>query len=385
MGILISLAVVKLLHKPCGGVPEPQRHCPRLLLLHIPPAGLKGSVEGIGLGRHGKIDHRMGQMYVAFRHPQEMAGLIGRHRHLKSPAVRHPHILAGKPDQPSGDIERILSSLQHPAHPVDSRVRIAVAHGFVQGGNQIIVFFPVLVIEKGLPGDTLFQSLICNLNPFRRDPGVEHRHLQSIQRSPCISGGKPGNSGKLILRDRNMLPREPGRVRKGLLQKPYQILLFQSLQNKHPAPGQKRAVDLKGRILRGGPDQDDAAPLHIGEERILLGLVEPVDLIHEKHGPSSHPAALLRLPHHILDLLDPAGDRAEINKFRPGLPGDDAGKGRLPHPWRPPEDHGRDLILLDQLPQDLPLPQQMLLSHKGIQAVRAHPAGQRDQSLLIIK
>ena len=46
------------------------------------------------------------------------------------------------------------------------------------------------------------------------------------------------------------------------------------------------AVDLKGGILGRGPDQDDAALFHKGQERILLCLVEAVDLVHKYDGPA---------------------------------------------------------------------------------------------------
>ena len=37
-------------------------------------------------------------------------------------------------------------AIQHSGEPVDSCIRVAVAHGFVQGGNQVIMFFAVFVI-----------------------------------------------------------------------------------------------------------------------------------------------------------------------------------------------------------------------------------------------
>ena len=54
---------------------------------------------------------------------------------------------------------------------------------------------------------------------------------------------------------------------------------------------------------------------------------------------------------------------------------DNTGEGGLAHARRPPEDHGRDLVLVDQLAQDLPLSKQMLLPHKIIQRLRPQPAG----------
>ena len=81
----------------------------------------------------------MGQMDIALRHSQEMTGLIRSHGHLERPAVCHPHIFTGETDQTPRDIERILSTFQHPHHPVDGSIRITVAHGFMEGRDQIIM------------------------------------------------------------------------------------------------------------------------------------------------------------------------------------------------------------------------------------------------------
>ena len=47
-------------------------------------------------------------------------------------------------------------------------------------------------------------------------------------------------------------------------------------------PGQQRRIHLEGRVLGGRADQDDVARLDAREEGILLGLVEPVDLVEEQ-------------------------------------------------------------------------------------------------------
>ena len=46
----------------------------------------------------------------------------------------------------------------------------------------------------------------------------------------------------------------------------------------------QRPVDLEGGVFRGGADEHDAAFFHKGQKRVLLGLVEAVDLIHKDDG-----------------------------------------------------------------------------------------------------
>src|SRR5699024_12417398 len=87
-----------------------------------------------------------------------------------------------------------------------------------------------------------------------------------------------------------------------------QVLLGEALQHKDVAAGEKRAVYLKGRVLGGGADEDDAALLHKGEKGVLLGLVEAVNLVDKDDGALAVAAVVLRLLHHRADLLDAAGD-----------------------------------------------------------------------------
>jgi hypothetical protein len=54
------------------------------------------------------------------------------------------------------------------------------------------------------------------------------------------------------------------------------------LERVDPAAREQRRVDLEGRVLGGGADQHDGALLDVGQERVLLGLVEAVDLVHEQ-------------------------------------------------------------------------------------------------------
>ena len=80
-----------------------------------------------------------------------------------------------------------------------------------------------------------------------------------------------------------------------------------------------------------------------------------MDLVHKYQSPQPGPAAQLRPCHDLLDLFNATGNGAEIHKVGVGLFGNDTGQGGLPDAGRPPEDHGRDLVLVDELAQKLPL------------------------------
>ena len=54
------------------------------------------------------------------------------------------------------------------------------------------------------------------------------------------------------------------------------------LEAEHAHPRQERRVDLEVRVLGRGADQRDRAVLDVGQERVLLRLVEAVDLVDEQ-------------------------------------------------------------------------------------------------------
>src|SRR4051812_14869875 len=57
----------------------------------------------------------------------------------------------------------------------------------------------------------------------------------------------------------------------------------QRLENKDPGARQQGANDLEAGILRGGADECDGAVFRRREQAILLGFVEPVDLVNKKN------------------------------------------------------------------------------------------------------
>ena len=247
------------------------------------------------------------------------------------------------------------------------------------------MLLPLFVIQKAFLPHTLLQRLPGDDGLLRSHFPVGHRHFQHIKGHPGIPIGKPGDHVHHVVGYVDIQIPKPLLMVQSPFQEFCQILHGQGLQHKHTASGQKSAVDLKGRILRGGADKDDASFFHIGQKSILLSLIKAVDLIHKHHGLNSHPPVGFRLGHNFFDLLDPAGDRAEINKPGMGLMGNDPRKRSLPHPRRPPEDHRRYLVILYEPTQHVSLSQQMLLARKLLQSLRPYPAGQRMIRLLTVK
>src|SRR5690606_5345131 len=103
-------------------------------------------------------------------------------------------------------------------------------------------------------------------------------------------------------------------------------------------------VHLEARVFGRRADQRDGARLDVGEEGILLRLVEAVDLVAEEDGArTAGVPPRLGLTQDLADARHAFRDRAERDEDGARALGDDAGERRLPRPGRAPEDEAADL------------------------------------------
>ncbi len=93
------------------------------------------------------------------------------------------------------------------------------------------------------------------------------------------------------------------------------------------AAGEERGVDFEGGIFGGGADKADGAALDVGQEGVLLGLVEAMDLVDEEDGARAEAGGFFGLDHDLLDLLDAGEDGGELDEGGSGELGDDLGEG----------------------------------------------------------
>ena len=161
------------------------------------------------------------------------------------------------------------------------------------------------------------------------------------------------------------------------MQQRHDVLLRQRVQHKHAAARQQGAVNLEGRVFGRRADEDDAPLLDVGQESILLRLIEAVDFVHEHNRADAEMPVAFRLLHHLPDFLDAAGDGGEVDEVALGLMGDNLRERGFPHARRPPENHGGHQIALNHAAQDFALADQVLLSGKLIEVLRAKALRQR--------
>src|SRR5436190_14084640 len=96
------------------------------------------------------------------------------------------------------------------------------------------------------------------------------------------------------------------------------------LQDEHAHAREQRPVDLERRILRRGSDERDGPALDVGQKRVLLRLVEAMNLVGEEDGAASEAPAALRLTNDLAHSRDAFRYRGERNELAIGVLRDDA-------------------------------------------------------------
>ena len=237
VGVLVPLPVVQGFHQPGGRVPDHQGNRRVRLLFDGLLRFHDGHLHGVALAGQAHVDHRLRQMHAALRHADEVAGLVGRHADLHRPGIRQPHVLGGEAQHPPRDVQGILSALQHPRHPVYGGVRVGVAHGFVQRGDQVVVLLSVPVVHQAFPPQALGQNLVGHLDALLPGDPVQHDHLQGAQGAAGVAVAEIGDGLQRPFADGNPVPPESPLVRQRPPQQRQDVLPPECLQHKHLAPG----------------------------------------------------------------------------------------------------------------------------------------------------
>ena len=230
------------------------------------------------------------------------------------------------------------------------------------------MLFPALVIGGGAALQDRRQPLYVQHLAFRQ---VE-QHLRHGQQIAPVAVGE-GQHGLARFRRQRQASFHMGL---GAAQQLIQRRIVQPLQHIDLRPRQQRPIQLETGVLGRGPDQGDDPGLDEGQEAVLLGAVEAVDLIDEQQGAlprrPPHPRRLERL----LQVGDSGKDRADRLVFIARRLGQQPGDGGLAGAGRPPQDHRAQPPRLDH-PADRPArPQQMILPHHLVQRARAQTVGQ---------
>ena len=119
------------------------------------------------------------------------------------------------------------------------------------------------------------------------------------------------------------------------------------------------------------------------QERVLLRLVEAVNLVDEDDGARAILPRALGIGHDLLDFLDAGQHGGELDELRLGHARDDLRQRGLAGARRSPEDERANIVALDLRAQRLAGRDQMLLADKLIERPRTHAIGQRPGAIAV--
>ena len=234
----------------------------------------------------------------------------------------------------------------------------------------------------GRPGQT---RPLAGLLVLRRERRL-HANLQRRQRPPGVAvAGLDQERQRVVGQRHRNIAEAAFLVRERSRDERADVVARQRLEGEDLASRQERRIDREERVLRRRPDQDDDAFLHIGQEHVLLGPVEAVDLVEEEDGPLAELFEVLAgLGEDFADLLDPGRDRVHRLEAALGVVGDDVRERRLARPRRAVEDQRREPVGQEHPAEKFAFAQEVLLPNELVERSRPHPRRQRPGLVAIL-
>jgi hypothetical protein len=154
------------------------------------------------------------------------------------------------------------------------------------------------------------------------------------------------------------------------------IVVGELLEAPDAHPRQERRVHLEVRVLGRRADQRDRAVLDVRQQRVLLGLVEAVDLVEEQDGPLPvQREAVLRLGDRRPDLDDAGHDDIAANSAL--IESASSRTGTLAGARRSPQQGGGEVAPGDAPAERAALADEVLLADELLEAAGPHPGRER--------
>ena len=379
MGVAVAAPVAELAHQPRGGVAQVQRHLQRAVAARVLHRLAEGHVGRVALGHAGEVDHGLGDGELALGAAEALVGLPGVEGDAQRTRVGVADVLARHAHHAPGDVEGVAAAVEHAREPVQGRVRVGAAHGLVQRRDLVVEQVAALVEAPHVGDRHLRQHRLADAPPAALVRlGEVGGDLEQVEGAARVAVRGLGDA----LQRRAVGLHPPAQaalgVGEGPLEHGEQRLAPERAQDVGAHAREQRVVELEGRVLRGGADEDHLARLHVRQEGVLLRLVEAVRLVDEEHRRASpgraHPAGALDGG---ADVLHAREHRRKAQELRVAVARHDARERGLAGAGRAPQHHGVQVAGLQRAPQRRPRPEQVLLAHHLVQAARAHAVGQR--------
>ena len=142
-------------------------------------------------------------------------------------------------------------------------------------------------------------------------------HFERVVCIAAIAAGVTSQQRQSLVISREMqLAQAAFRVFKSVAQQVDELLFLKRLEHINAAAREQCGDDFERWIFSGRADEANSAALDVGEESVLLRLIETMDFVNEQDGARAHARGLFRLDHDLLDLFDAAHDGREFKERR---------------------------------------------------------------------
>ena len=275
------------------------------------------------------------------------------------------------------------------AEPVERRVGVVAAEALDERGHGVVVPVAGAVIGE----DALLGRRLDVLEAWGDAPllvadvlalGERGRALEHVEGRARVATGEADQVIEGVLGERHATigTESAGEAALFVFERPADdgrhVVIAEWLESPDAHPGQERGVDLEVRVLGRRADERDRAVLDMGEQRVLLGLVESMDLVEEQHGPRAvEGEPVLCLGDQRSHVRDAGHDRRDRREVRADLPGEQPREAGLAGPGRSPEDEAGEVAAGDAPAQGPALADEVVLADELVEAARPHPRGER--------
>ena len=276
-------------------------------------------------------------------------------------------------DHAARDEARVLAAFQHRREVEQRGVGIRAARGLDPGRDQVVVEVAALVVEDRAALERVLGHAQRHRSALAH--GVAGQ-LERGQRGAGVAGRAGGEElERVVVHLRGA--GDAAVVAQRAPQQRQHVLVVERAQLVHAAARQQRRVDLEVGVLGRRADEHHEPLLDRGQQRVLLGLVEAMDLVEEEdRALAARVAAVLGALDHLAHLGAPRVDSRGLLEGGARVHREQPRQRRLAGARRPVQDHRVGAALLDRRAQRRAAGEQVLLAHELAQRGRAHAGGQ---------
>ena len=201
---------------------------------------------------------------------------VGRRDHQRA-RVGVADVLGGQDHHPPHDEARVLAALEHHREVVQRGVDVAGARRLDPRGDQVVVLVAGAVVAHGLALQrALGAGQATRAARARAVSAASSSAPSALRASPPLRWARNATASSSTVDVAQLAALDRA------AQQRLDVLGGQRAQLQHLRPRQQRGVDREVRVLGRRADQRDQALLDRRQQRVLLGLVEAVDLVEEQ-------------------------------------------------------------------------------------------------------